>query len=489
MLNWFKKNKFLVSVLLLTIILRLPSLFEPYWYGDEGIYLAIGMALKKGLFLYRDIYDNKPPLLYLIAELAGNLFWFRFALFLSCLASVVLLSKLTNIFFPGKKTVQRIVLLAFTILLNIPLIEGNIANAEIFQILPVLGAVYLLVKGKNIPYRDYFLSGLLFSIAVLLKVPAVLDFAAVVIFLVFFSHPQKVFNFEKKTIVLLAGFFLPLLLTFSFFFFNHYLKESFQIIFLQNFGYLSSWKTGSHKLSLLKSGLFQRSVCFFLFSIILYFSRKKIPPKWAIFINIWFSFTLFAALLSNRPYAHYLIQVLLPFCLTVGVIKNNKGLIRLFSIFLIFLLLTLCLEIKFWIYPVFSYYKNFLQFSLGQKSQIDYFVYFDKKVPQTYQIAFYLINSTRATDKVFVWGDEPYIFPLSQRLPASRLITAYHIIDFDKFQETEEQLRIEKPEIIIFDDNKRDIFTNIENLISVNYVKIWSVENLQIFRLKNKNED
>ena len=43
------------------LILRLPSLFEPYWYADEGIYLTIGNALRRGEILYSQIHDNKPP--------------------------------------------------------------------------------------------------------------------------------------------------------------------------------------------------------------------------------------------------------------------------------------------------------------------------------------------------------------------------------------------------------------------------------------------
>src|SRR6266446_2115484 len=47
-------------------LLRLPSLFEPYWYGDEGIYQVIGLALTRGRLLYSGIWDNKPPLLYVL---------------------------------------------------------------------------------------------------------------------------------------------------------------------------------------------------------------------------------------------------------------------------------------------------------------------------------------------------------------------------------------------------------------------------------------
>lgn len=489
MSDWLKKNKFLVSVLLLTFLLRLPSLFEPYWYGDEGIYLTLGLGIRKGLLLYKDIYDNKPPLIYLLAAISRNLFWFRFILLLACLGSVILISKLAKIFFAGNETAQKITVITFSLFSSIPLIEGNIANAEIFQICPILGAVYLLTKSKRTPRKDYFFAGLLFSVATLFKIPAIFDLAAITIFLFFFSNPKKVFSFEKRIFFLILGFIVPFLAVFSFFLLNHYLKEFIQIVFSQNLGYLSSWKTGSHQISLFKSGLFQKLFFLVLYLTTVYIFKRKFISKWTIFIQIWFLFSLFASLLSNRPYAHYLIQLLPSFSLLTGLIVVSRSFVRLLSVSLICLLLITSLKVKFWVYPVFSYYKNFLQFSLGQKSQIDYFVYFDKKVPQTYQIAFYLKNSTRPTDKIFIWGDEPYIFPLSKRLPASRFTAAYHIIDFNKFQEAEKELKAEMPKIIIFDNNKKGLFSNLEKLILINYSKVWSVENLQVFRLKNKNED
>ncbi len=66
----------LLILLLLVIGLRLPNLFEPYWYGDEGIYLTIGAALRHGARLYVDIVDHKTPLIYYLAMVPSQ-FWFR----------------------------------------------------------------------------------------------------------------------------------------------------------------------------------------------------------------------------------------------------------------------------------------------------------------------------------------------------------------------------------------------------------------------------
>ena len=70
-IDWLEKREKLLLIIGLLVLLRLPSLFEPAWYGDENIYLTIGQGIRKGMVLYRDITDfpNKPPLIYLFAAL------------------------------------------------------------------------------------------------------------------------------------------------------------------------------------------------------------------------------------------------------------------------------------------------------------------------------------------------------------------------------------------------------------------------------------
>ena len=36
---------FLIIISVVFFFLRFPSLFEPNWYGDEGIYQALGLAM------------------------------------------------------------------------------------------------------------------------------------------------------------------------------------------------------------------------------------------------------------------------------------------------------------------------------------------------------------------------------------------------------------------------------------------------------------
>ncbi|HKZ35580.1 MAG TPA: hypothetical protein VJ242_02585, partial [Patescibacteria group bacterium] len=219
-----KKYEGLILILALVFLLRLPSWYEPYWYGDEGIYLVLGQGLRQGLVWYRDLHDNKPPLLYLLAAIAGNVFYFRLILTIWFGATVILFFKLMKWLLPKSPRAWYIATLTLVGLTTV--FEGNIANAEIFMALPIIAGMLLLLTG-----RRYLLAGLMFSLAFLLKVPAAFDFAAAILWLA-----------ALPAIALAtAGFTLPILATLIYYSivggFEPYLRSA----LLQNVGYLSSW--------------------------------------------------------------------------------------------------------------------------------------------------------------------------------------------------------------------------------------------------------
>ncbi|MBU0569909.1 hypothetical protein KKB40_03950, partial [Patescibacteria group bacterium] len=126
--------KWLFALLVVVFIFRIPSFFEPYSYGDEMIYLSLGEAIRRGIPLYSQIHDNKPPLLYVLAGIAGSLFWFKAILAIWHLVTVFLFWKLVKTLFPSgpgqrpkEKSLHTISTIIFAILTTIPLLEGNVA--------------------------------------------------------------------------------------------------------------------------------------------------------------------------------------------------------------------------------------------------------------------------------------------------------------------------------------------------------------------------
>lgn len=182
----------LVWLLILVIFLRLPSLFEPFTYGDEGVYLTLGQALRRGLIWYRDIHDNKPPMLYLLAALAGDFVTYRLILFIWSLITIFVFYKLSQLLFPKNQRAVIVSTTGFAILSSLHTFEGNIANAENFMLLPIITGFFVILKSidktvinhkfvKN--FGIWFLVGVLFSLATLFKVPAAFDFATALVFI------------------------------------------------------------------------------------------------------------------------------------------------------------------------------------------------------------------------------------------------------------------------------------------------------------------
>lgn len=489
-IKWIEEREAIVLILLLVAVLRMPSLFEPHWYGDEGIYLVLGQALRKGLVWYKEIHDNKPPLLYLLAAISGNVMWFRFMLMITSLINVVAIYKLLSRFVAKNTWAVNLGTLLFAVLSSIPMIEGNIANAEIFMILPVTLAV-LLLTNKTTGIKEYFGAGLLMSLAFLFKVPSAFDVFAVGLWLVwkFFDEKNKGLEF-RKILVYVGGFLLPVVLTIVYYAavgaFDQYMTAA----FLQNIGYLSSWRTGTITKSgaSSQSGLLGRAVIWMVATLVCAFltRKEKMIKRLAL---IWFLGALFGALLSERPYPHYLIQLLPPGAILVAMAIERQTKYW-FVGFVVCLSLTLFAiqRYKFYFYPNISYYKNFVTYKSGMMSERDYRNTFGEKIDRNYAIAKYIKLRTERHETMFVWGDEPFIYALANRLPPGRFTVAYHVVDFDGKEETLKALMEKQTRYVVtLESEKREYKEFFKYLLS-NYTPIYHQEGAVIWRLMEKNK-
>lgn len=479
--KWIEKNEGLVLLLLLTIILRIPSLYEPYWYGDEGIYLVLGQALKKGLVFYRDIHDNKPPLLYLLAALAGNVFYFRLLLMIWFGVATGLFFRLMQLLLPKMKKAWYVSTLAMIGLTTLN--EGNIANAEIFIVLPVvwgMGLAFEAVRKKERKWQKWLGVGLIFSIGFFLKVPAGFEFLAVIIWLGLFEKGLK----DKRIWWLSLGFLLPIVISIIYYAVVGGLEPYVRSALLQNIGYLSSWRTGEHASGLAGNGLMIRAGMTALILGIFYWWTKKIKlPAGAKLVITWFLMAMFGALLSERPYPHYLIQPVVPgaILLTYLLLVKRKAL-KLMVVFLGLLTGLAIYQIKFWHYPLLTYYRNFIEYGLGKKSQEDYRAYFDSRVNQSYKLAEYLRWKTGPDDRVFIWGNEPYVYAMAERLPIGRYTVTYHVLDFNGYEETIEAWDKHKPKVVMVMEYEENEFPEMEDRLATDYVLIEKIDQALVYR-------
>ncbi len=474
--NW------VMAIITGVIVLRIPSLFEPYYYGDEMIYLTLGNAIRKGITLYSQIHDNKPPLLYVTAAVAGNLFWFKAILMFWMLATIIIFWHLSEELFKNSlptqagKLAQKISVAIFAILTTLPLFEGNIANAELFLIGPIILGILILLKNPS--NKNIFLAGLSFAVATLFKVPAIFDVPVIV---VFWLISLKDINFKdilevtKKTLILAAGLAIPIVLTLIWYFLKGAGSDYVKAAFLQNIGYLSSWSGGPKVSFVTKNGplLIRAGVVLIGFIALRVYNRRLSKPF--LISSIWLLTSLFAATLSARPYPHYLIQAAPAISILIAILVTSPKLEQVITILPLTLAVIVPVYYHFWYYSTSTYYERFLGFATHQISKEAYFNKFNSQTTNNYKTSQKIQNLVMPNDKMFVWGeDAPVIYALSRRLPAIKYAANYHITDFSSTSEVLKQLKANPPSLIVILSNSPK-FEGLPNLLSSKYVKLESV--------------
>jgi len=472
LIHKYEPPNWVVYILFLIVILRIPSLFEPFHYGDEMIYITLGNAVRKGITLYGQIHDNKPPLLYLTAGLAGSVFWFRTILMFWSLISTVLFYKLSVKLF-SNVGIQKVAVLVFAIFTTIPLLEGQIANAENFMIGFSVAGFLLLINNKEPKIKTLLASGLLFSCAALFKMPALFDVAAVVVYWILISDKlnwRNIGKIVKNTLVLGVGFLTPITLSLVYYNFAGAFHEYLVAAFLQNVGYLSSFRPDDQQLPFLqKNGplLLRAGITGLIILGSVYFAKtKKLSVNFA-FVTSWLALTLFAVTLSERPYPHYLLQSVPPAALLFGVLFASPKKEQLYALIPLGLLFFVPFYYRFWYYPTGSYYQHFLNYVTQRIDRDQYLQGFGGHVLRDYEISKFITEHAESGDGLFVWGDNGTIYARTKLFPPIRYVVDYHISDFSSKDEVVATLRDNPPKYVV-NITSTDEFGQLKSFLSSN---------------------
>lgn len=490
----------LVSLLVLfAIVTRIPTLFEPYWYGDEGIYLVLGQMMQRGAILYRDIWDNKPPLLYVLYAINPTLLWAKVTATIFVAGSVAATFYLIGDILKKHKlslvwATTGAILVA--ILLSLPLLEGTIANAELYFTLPIiLGGILVWKMAEEKPsIFKLGLTGLLAFIAFLFKVPALFDFFAFGFFgfiLIIESTPRR--HFLKEVIVRTVKVFSIPVIKFTgllglivlYFIFNNALGEFLTASFFQNASYVA---VDAGPLSKLSNPLIIHGVELLAASIViavLYLKRKV--SRELLFLSLWFGFSLYGALLSNRPYLHYLLQIVPPTVILGLYILSNlrKNLWTVPVLAIVFYYLFSSFRGGFALEPR-SYYRNWFDYISERKSFEQYANYFDWRTANSYQIGNYIKSVTKVNDPIFVWGDSAFVYVLSERPAATKFIQAHHLSTIDRKNYDYVLARVKelKPKVVVVTNPVQFPFDELMKLLATDYIKTRTFEKLDVYEYK-----
>ena len=473
----------------LIIIFRLPSLFEPHWYLDELIYLSIGAGIQNGFLLYRDLFDHKPPGVYLISAILNSQFSLRLLLIFLNIWALIAFSGIIKEF---KNQILKILLvLGFVILTATPLLEGTIFNAEIV-ILPLILTAFLLLKplmvAKSVTRFNQILIGILLISACLIKVTAVFDALGIGIGLLIISHPNlKIKKLLTNGLPFLLGVFIPLILVAAYFNFHGILNELLQATVFYNFGYVKIQSPPAllgHPLT-----LFLKLIIIGFMGAYLGTNLDRKHDKLAIIAGTWLISALLAVSLSNRSYSHYLIQLVPPVLLVLGLVfaipKSSKiPIMVLLSFSMIWLHL-----FRFTTSVPLSYYKNARNYFVTHSlTQTQYNMTFESQFEALSLVAQYLKLNSKPDDLIWVIGEYPQIYFESERYPPTIYMTIFQLEDSLKDGELAKTIEKHPPLFIVFikpESFYRDyVRQEFSDYLNLNYQEDQKIEKITVFKRK-----
>ncbi|MEN8253299.1 MAG: hypothetical protein ABFQ62_02915 [Patescibacteria group bacterium] len=543
--KWLDTHLILLLLLFLLLILRIPNFFEPYWYGDEAIYLTIANGLKQGKILYSQIIDHKTPLIYYFAAVGGQL-EFRFLNLIWMTIATMAFFHLAKEFLNKTWTIILATLI-FILLSSLPWLEGHIPNGELFVMgFVLLGAYFMsgtkifndFFKAENktlknigignkeeslsllLPglfKRDHLLfltTGFFFGLGVLTKVPAILD--AVVFFSIFWFYVINSFSLKTKSLstfnkylkrslvgifCVLIGFLTPIFLSILYFALRGAAKDYLDFGLLYNFRYASSWQLDLASpvleffFSLPGKFLFA-GVLISLFTLL----KSHLRPVFQ-FVATWFVLSLFASLLSNRPYPHYFLQLVPALSLLIALffdtcldlkmvrkkfrpkfsIKKIRKLEMFFSVFLISISIAVALILNLGLYEASSYYSNFFKLVSGKISREDYYSSFNSLMTDNYEAARVIMSSGER--EIFIWGTNPMLYALTKTSPAGRFTVSFHIRDFLAYSETLDSITAKRPFFIVVMKDENQKFPGFYEFLQENYMPNQSFDHFTLWKL------
>ena len=483
-----KHHWFLAAILFLIFILRLPSLFEPFWYGDEGIFAAVARNLNLGGVLYETAWDNKPPMIYLTYQFIFNffgvsMFWLRLIGAIAVLATSAVIYEIAQGILGTRRALVATII--FGLLTSLRLVEGNLALTELFMILPISLAMLLIIK-RNFDYKSLFFAGVLFAIASLYKQVGALEAAALGTFV--FLNEKNFVIFIKRGLVLSLGFALPFLVTLAYFapknlvddyifaaytYYQIYLEESPQYAILVNVSKLLP-----------------------IVATILYGLFKKYKTHdVSVFhlILLWSVFSFLGSYFSGRTYGHYLVQAIPAVSLLIASISVPFKFNRARVVFAVCFLLPLLFLTRLFFSDFLSggpinqikYYKNFIDYAYNRKGLNEYNDFFDRNVNTIMGLSDALRVNGAISESIYIWGDYPWLYAIVDAKNPSKYVTSFHVFGVPNGrEEVARDINKSLPKYIIKPDSSIGYFLELENIINSRYTHVAKIEAADLYLLK-----
>jgi Dolichyl-phosphate-mannose-protein mannosyltransferase len=504
---------------------RLPSIGDPPWLNDEGTYANLGKAIFNGEAIYRQIWENKPPAIYLLYGVvhllvgpAGLLQGVRLLALVAAIVSQIAIYRLTR---PSVGRPNALLAVALAGLgLDLPILDGTSANAEIFMsAATTLGMALLwhaLRRARDCGARDRDASmvwptlagaGMAFGVAIMFKLVSGADLLAALAMLLAFSPRRR----GASMLALLLGACLPVCAVALWLAAQGLLGDALYATIGYNRGYVT---TGQGMHGPVFSALLLAAPLA-LIGIAVRLARNAsakgragsssaevenagLELTFAAAMCGWCGAALIGALASGRSYPHYFLEAVPPaaICIALIVRAASGGQDRRLRAALTILLVAWSLGVPAgsWAASIgqranesrpYAYYVAAWQHITGRIDDTMFGNRIDPRVERNVAVARYLSAQPVNNRRLYVWGNTPWIYYLSGYAHAARFMSAYYNPPIPGgMNQVITSLANHPPTYIVMIVPALPASTRLSAFIRQRYRRVWSSGNAVVYRLR-----
>jgi 4-amino-4-deoxy-L-arabinose transferase-like glycosyltransferase len=445
-------------------IVRLPGIVEPMG-PDQGLYASMAWGMQRGLVLYRDLFEQKPPGLFLTYRLG-------FALFGSRTASIFWIDYLAGamsvlvVFDLGRRLVSlRFGALAAALVAMATVPAARYAYSGFIEraitepfVMPLAAAaawatVMAFTRGQD---RWAFAAGLFIGMAAVYKQTALIYWPALAVWTWFVTDNARAVRFALYA---MAGVLVAPLLAFVWLWSHGVLGDAWVTLVEYNVAYLAVGDKGfGFTVNLFAHEVWRRvtgdevwalgsvsavvAVCAWRW-------RSTAPGRAAMLGVLWLAAALTATLANGpRVFTTYFITSLIPLSfLLAWLLDQTLGSGRRWRVAAGLLVLAFAAAMivrSGSLNRLVSATRWDARHLFGQTDRQDYLKRFRSKSTQAFsaadneRLADYIRAHTEARDRIFVFGMTGGTYFSSDRLPASRFLFVYpavsNMIDRPEFR-------------------------------------------------------
>jgi len=449
-------------VLLLALIVALPlALYAPFlgnpFERDEGVYATVAQGLLSGETPYRDLFDNKPPLVYAwyalsFLVLGEHVFAPRlFAAALLAGAALALFLQVRLLFTPR---VAYLAAALFALSMGVPYVALH-ANTEALMMLPLMASLLAFTLGMTRGRPAWFLlAGGLAAMALMTKQVAVWNLLALLIVAPWWRREQ---GYSRLQVALpslyTAGAALAtaalILVPFAV---SGALDEFFYANVRYNYGYVGVVSYAERLFHVKRALLF---ALYFLGATaplvagsiagIAFTLRRALSPP-SVLALVWAAASALGVSMGGRFYPHYFLQIVpsLAFFSAVALDTHLQALPKLpcrpvLAAAAVLFLVALTTNSLLWLAP------------RPTEERLSHDVYYQKQwESSSRELAQYIAARTSPGDRILNYGREAQLYFYADRLPATRFFYDWaYGYDPGTLNTTIEDLAADPPPLVV----------------------------------------